>query len=114
MKRFGFVLNAQRRAGLPLVRAVKEKDLLVVDVRTPEEVAATGKVDRAVNIPLNALEANKAFFGDDKTRPLLFYCAKGVRSAQAAGYAQSLGFNNAFSTVDAQSAQKLIDQTNSD
>ena len=114
LRRFGFVLNAQRRSALPLSRAVKEEDLLVIDVRTPEEVAATGKVDRAVNIPLNALQANKTFFGEDKSRPLLFYCAKGVRSAQAAGYAQSLGFNNAFSTVDAQSAQKLIDQTDSD
>jgi phage shock protein E len=99
-----------RLAKLSLNEAVKRKDLLVVDVRTMQEVDALGKMRTAVNIPLDRILANTALFGDDKSRPLLFYCAKGVRSAQAAALAQQLGYENAFSTIDAQTAETLVNE----
>ena len=97
-----------RFAKLTLNEAVKRKDLLVVDVRTVQEVESLGKMAQAVNIPLDRLTANTQMFGDDKSRPLLFYCEKGVRSAHAAALAQQLGYENAFSTIDALTASQLV------
>ena len=112
MFRRALSLLAQNRKPLSLKDALKEKDLLVVDVRNTEEVAAYGKANKAVNIPLNTLPNNLSFFGTDKSRPILFYCAKGVRSRQAADFTQSLGFINSFSTTDAQSAERLLNDAN--
>jgi phage shock protein E len=97
------------RIGLTLEQAVREKDLLVVDVRTVQEIASYGKIESAVNIPMDALPVSSNILGQDKTRPILFYCAKGIRSAQAAMLAKQLGYCNSFSTRDSQSAQKLVD-----
>lgn len=112
MFRRALLLFGQNRKSLSLEKALKEKDLLVVDVRNTEEVAAYGKFIKAVNIPLNALPNNMSFFGADKSRPILFYCAKGVRSRQAADFTQSLGFINSFSTTDARSAEQLLHESN--
>ena len=107
LRRFGFVLNSR----LTLEQAVKHQNLLVIDVRTPEEVAMTGKVPSAINIPIDTLASSTSSLGQDKMRPILFYCAKGIRSAHAVEMAIKSGYTNAYSTIDARSALQLLHGT---
>lgn len=85
-------------AGLPdhdpaLARKLAAEGALVVDVRSPEEFAS-GHADRAINIPIDQVDARLADFGADKSKPIVVYCAKGGRAAAAkeklvaAGYSQ--------------------------
>lgn len=61
----------------------------VVDVRNPDEWAATGHVEGAILIPVNDLLARIGELPTD--RPILFICAAGGRSALAAEYAAAAG-----------------------
>ncbi len=64
---------------------------LVLDVRTPAEVAAAADaLPGAVNIPLADLRQRAGELPAD--RPLLVVCAKGSRSAEAAGILRERGF----------------------
>jgi len=108
-RRFRFPLNRARL--LSLAEALKDKDLLIVDVRSPQEVIASSSCPGAVNIPLSEIPLKAAQFGPDKSRPILLYCAKGVRSADAATFLKNIGFTNAFSTTDALSALKLVEES---
>lgn len=70
---------------------------VVLDVRNPDEFA-TGHVPNAVNIPVGEvsgrLDEVARLVGDDKTKPIVVYCAAGRRAAKAketlaaAGYSQ--------------------------
>lgn len=64
----------------------------VVDVRNPDEWAATGHVPGAVLIPVNDLLARIDEVPTDK--PVLFICAAGARSALAAEYAAAAGLED--------------------
>ena len=77
-----------------------EGKALVVDVRDPTEVQASGKVAGAVNVPRGMLEFradpdspyhDKAF---DRDRTVLLYCASGGRSALAGKTLQDLGYRD--------------------
>lgn len=87
------------------------KDVMLIDVRSTAEVAKTGLIPTAVNIPLPILRDVLApdsvlddaefasFFGAARpvkgTTQMIFYCAHGVRSAVACEVAEELGFDNA-------------------
>ena len=64
-------------------------EVVVLDVRTAREFAS-GKIDGAVNIPLNTV-TNKAE-GLDKSKKYLVYCRSGVRSRRAAMILARKGF----------------------
>lgn len=64
----------------------------VLDVRTPGEFAA-GHYPGARNIPVNELEGRTAEAGDPG-RPVVVYCASGMRSAQAAKILAAAGFTD--------------------
>lgn len=72
----------------------------LVDVREPDEIAATGRIPDAVCVPRGLLE-----FKADPTSPVhhaalnpqvrtVLYCASGGRSALAAGALLDLGYEN--------------------
>ena len=75
-----FAEEAERAANTPGAR--------VVDVRTPEEYAA-GHLPGAENIPLDALAGAKFSAGET----LFVYCHSGARSARAASFLKSKGYN---------------------
>jgi len=84
------------RAGRADPSVVHEKikaGALVVDVRTPAEVAA-GAYQGAINIPLDQVEKRLADFGDHN-HPVVLYC----RSGHRAGVAKSILQKNGFSDV---------------
>ncbi|EPY15143.1 endoplasmic reticulum protein [Strigomonas culicis] len=85
---------------------------LLIDVRSTAEVARTGLIPTAVNIPLPILQdaldpdgaidddAFEAAFGVARPEParsdLIFYCAHGIRSATAADVAERLGYARTY------------------
>ena len=102
-----------RRGQLTLIQALREKDVLIVDVRTQQEVTESGTCPGAVNIPLDAIPINAQIFGEDLTRPVIFVCAKGIRAANAADFLTRLGFSNSYSTTNAQSVMQLLNKAKS-
>ncbi|KPA77726.1 putative mitochondrial hypothetical protein [Leptomonas pyrrhocoris] len=87
------------------------RNVMLIDVRSTAEVAKTGLIPSAVNIPLPILRDVLApdsvvddaefafFFGSPRpvkgTTQMVFYCAHGVRSAVACEVVDELGFDNA-------------------
>ena len=72
----------------------KEKDAVVLDVRTPAEFAA-GHVPGAVNVPLSGPgldDFQKRVKDLDKEKTYLVHCAAGGRSAKATAQMKELGF----------------------
>lgn len=65
---------------------------LVLDVRTASEYQG-GHYQGAVNIPLNELPGRLGEL-KEKTRPLVVYCASGMRSARAAEILKTAGFTD--------------------
>ncbi|CCW64617.1 unnamed protein product [Phytomonas sp. EM1] len=101
-----------------IVRAKQVNDPLaatkmLIDVRSTAEVAQTGMIPTAINIPLSILPDVLNYDNNDLTENdfeetfkikcpvkgdtiLIFYCAHGVRSAKAAEIAEQLGFTGAL------------------
>jgi len=77
-------------------------DVLVVDVRDPGEVAASGKVAGAVNVPRGMIEfrADSAtpYFDAhfNPTKSLILYCASGGRAALAGKTLKDMGYEKVF------------------
>jgi len=82
-RRFGDVSVAEAKS---LVSA----GALLLDVRTEGEFSS-GHLPNALNIPLGELGARMSKL-EPKERPVVVYCASGVRSAAAAGALRSAGF----------------------
>ena len=83
------------RAGNTASTVVREKikaGALVVDVRTPAEVAA-GAYPGAINIPLDQAEKRLADFGNPK-HPVVLYCRSGHRAGQAKAILEKNGFSD--------------------
>ena len=72
-----------------------EKDAVVLDVRTPEEFAK-GHVPDAVNLNFFDPQFKTKAGQLDKSKTYLVHCARGVRSRQAAGQMEKMGFTSVF------------------
>lgn len=91
--------------GIAYADALKMMDrggALVVDVRDPTEVQASGKIKGAVNISRGMLEFradsdspyfDKAFAKD---RPIILYCASGGRAALAGKVLKDFGYQAVY------------------
>jgi phage shock protein E len=78
-----------RRAPTEVVVEAIKAGAKIVDVRTPREFAG-GAYRGAVNIPLQALHVRLKDI--PKNRPVVLYCASGMRSASAARILQRAGY----------------------
>ncbi len=101
-------LLAEANAAVPRVspaeaRALIGRDnVLIVDVRDPSEVQASGKIKGAVNVSRGMLEFradpespyHNATFQKDKT--LLVYCASGGRSALVGKTLKDFGYASVY------------------
>ena len=77
-------------------RKLQDGDLLLIDIRRPDEWARTG-------VPLGAhpldmrrddfIAALTAIAGDDRDRPIALICARGVRSARLGRQLAEAGFS---------------------
>lgn len=78
-----------------LEELMKDENLQLVDVRTPEEVAA-GYIEGAQHIDIYDPSFVEKVSELDKNRPVAVYCAVGGRSASASKRLQKLGFTKVY------------------
>jgi len=71
----------------------KDKDLVLLDVRTPEEFAA-GHIPGAINIPHDQLPNRLAEIAGAKNKNVVVYCRTGRRSAIAQETLTTQGFTS--------------------
>jgi rhodanese-related sulfurtransferase len=69
------------------------EDKIVLDVRTAEE-ASEGKIDWAVNIPLDDLQGNLGKLAKDKE--IIVHCGTGMRAQMAYSSLKNAGYNARF------------------
>jgi phage shock protein E len=84
-------LLAARGAPAPVVKEKLAAGATVVDVRSEHEFGG-GAYPGAVNIPLHVLGARLAQIPRD--RPVVLYCASGIRSGAAAKLLREAGFSD--------------------
>lgn len=82
-----------------------ERATCIIDVRSKDEVQATGMIPTSVNIPLDQLEATLKKTSDEIQREynipkpgptdrVVTYCLKGMRAESAAAILQASGYTN--------------------
>jgi thioredoxin 1 len=76
-------------------KKVQEKDVQLVDVRTPEEYAERHLKD-AVNINFEGDDFVDMISKLDKSKPVLVYCLSGGRSAKASALISKKGFTQVY------------------
>lgn len=92
-------MNAQQDPDFKVVdvekyeQAIKQKDVQLVDVRTPEEFKE-GHIKGATNIDFFSDDFLTQFDAYDKNKPLYLYCRSGNRSAKASKKLSEAGFKN--------------------
>lgn len=74
-------------------------DEVVIDLRTPEEVAG-GKIPGATEIDFYRDDFKSTIAGLDRRKTYMLYCAGGIRSAKAAAMMKDLGFNSIYNLED--------------
>ena len=76
--------------------AIQDKDVVLIDVRTPEEYAQ-GAIEGAKNVDcFNQQDFIKEISALDKHEPVYLYCRSGNRSMEAARQLISLGFDKVY------------------
>jgi phage shock protein E len=73
-----------------------DKSVQLIDLRTPNELAETGKIEGAKTINFNSPEFQEQIDKLDKEKPVLVYCAAGGRSGKAATQLTKLGFTKVY------------------
>lgn len=74
-------------------RLATDKNLVILDVRTPEElVGPLGKIDNAINIPIQNLEQRIDELKSYKDKEIFVICRTQNRSAVAINILQSKGY----------------------
>ena len=75
-----------------------ESGALLVDVRSEEEFAK-GHIEGAVNIEWDKTDALQAAIGDDRQRPVVFYCRSGNRAGKSITELKTRGYSNIFNAT---------------
>lgn len=78
-------------------RQARSGELLLVDIRQPQEWAETGSPEGAQRLDLNSpdfLDRLSELAGGDRSRPIALICASGGRSARTASALSDAGFTN--------------------
>lgn len=74
---------------------VSDPDLIVLDIRTPDEVA-TGAIPDAKVVDFYSASFQSDIDGLDRDATYLVYCRSGNRSAQATQLMKNLGFTDVY------------------
>lgn len=76
-------------------KIISKKNLVVLDVRTPEEVAE-GFIPEAINYNFNSPDFKEQLSALDKNKPYLVYCRSGKRSGKAIEMMKAMGFKKLY------------------
>lgn len=74
-------------------RLSANKNIIVLDVRTPEEHREI-RIPHSVSLPLNSLKSGIAKVAKDKDAEIIVYCLSGMRASQAYSQLASMGYTN--------------------
>lgn len=74
---------------------MKEKNVVILDVRTPDEFRA-GYIKGATLLNVNSAEFDSAIQKLDKSKTYLVYCRSGARSMRAATKMKAAGFEKLY------------------
>ena len=93
-------LNTTRSKDMPVTEAIKKAEtgeVILIDIREPMEVSASGKAKGAIAIPTAALRMRadpsspKCLPELKLGKPICVYCASGARSGMAKGMLTRMG-----------------------
>lgn len=84
---------------------MNQQDATLVDVREADEFAA-GHIINARHIPLSQVEARAGEVKKNKSKPVIVYCATGVRSGAAVAALKKGGYEQVFNLAGGLSAWK--------
>ncbi|MGZ4049945.1 MAG: rhodanese-like domain-containing protein [Bacteroidia bacterium] len=73
-----------------------EKNGMIIDLRTTDEITSKGFIKGAVQLDFLAKDAEKQIDKLDKTKTYYIYCASGGRSGDAAEYMEKHGFKRVY------------------
>jgi rhodanese-related sulfurtransferase len=76
-----------------------DQDFVVLDVRTPQELAATGYVENAINIDYRAENFQEDLDALDKAKTYVIYCRSGGRSGRTLTMMEELGFQDVYNVT---------------
>jgi rhodanese-related sulfurtransferase len=83
------------------ISLVEKPNLILIDVRTPEEIAQNGVIavegQELVSIPLETFLADKSLWPADKNAEIVVYCGSGHRSTMAMTILLTNGYTNVTS-----------------
>lgn len=74
----------------------KEKNIIILDVRTPMEYKQDGHIPNSILIPIQILPQNVNHLEKFKDKKILVYCRSGNRSAAASRFLEQVGFKNVY------------------
>jgi rhodanese-related sulfurtransferase len=87
--------NVTHVSALQAQKLIAKKNIVVLDVRTPKELAA-GHIAGATNINFRSPDFAKAIAGLNTNQNYLVHCASGGRSTQALPVFQKLQFHSVY------------------
>lgn len=90
-----FMSSAKELGTAEATRLINDRNPVVLDIRETRELDA-GKLPNAIHIPLSQLSSRSQEIAGFTSRPVLAYCARGNRSASAAGRLTKLGFKEVY------------------
>jgi rhodanese-related sulfurtransferase len=90
--------NAQNRIDATKTEQMlhDNKDVQLVDLRTPAEVEQIGYIESAIFINYNSPDFAEKIALLDKEKPVIVYCAAGGRSPKAQAKMVEMGFKQVF------------------
>jgi rhodanese-related sulfurtransferase len=88
---------------------MKQNDVVILDVRTPEEIA-NGKIADAVELDFYASDFADKLLAMDKDKEYFVYCKKGGRSAKAARLMIKNGFEKVYNLEGGYTEWKKSDE----
>jgi len=69
---------------------------IFIDIRTPEEIEESGKVEGAIEMDFFDNEFKSKFALLDKNKPYVIYCRSGGRSGKTLKLSKKLGFKEVY------------------
>jgi phage shock protein E len=102
-----FYLWRSSQQAAKFAREYQTRGGLLIDVRSPAEYKS-GHLPRAINLPLNELDAYVPRLAQDKNQVLLLHCKTGLRSELAAQRLKRQGYAKAFNLGSYGRAARLI------
>lgn len=74
-------------------RIDNEKNILLIDVRTPEEFRSI-RIPNSISVPLNNLKYTIEKVAPNKDTEIIVYCQRGARASSASNELAKMGYTN--------------------